>query len=556
MDFRNVCLLLCLSSLRYVNSVKPDGPIVTTSYGQIEGTTVQLQQYDHTNTTIDTFQGIPYAQPPVGPLRLKKPEPPLPWTGVKQTKHDNTVCIQTSHKTSESEDCLYLDLYRPRVNNTSTLLPVMVYIHGGGFRSGSKNGGKGQYLAANGVILVRINYRLGPLGYLSTEDDSMPGNYGALDQISALQWVQQNIQAFGGDPASVTVFGESAGSASVSLLIFSPLAKGLFARAIMMSGVATTSRDVPPPRLAVTLKDVALTAGRQLGCTQNPGPDFLACLQTLDAPALYNASVNAARKDHSSGPFRPRVEATFGFMPDYPLRLVSRGEFNHINTIRGFNSQEQGGAVHDQDKDGLTREEFRTAARKQLSDYPYLDTDVYIPLMEQVYLGNTTDAFEIRSQTVAMLSDFTYILPTIREAKLSNIHSAGSKSFLYQFSYKYSKTHRPDWQAVTHGANVKFVFGLPPSNQSTATDLSVSQMMMSMWINFAKYGNPTPPGKTHQPLIHWQATSRSRLSYMDIDSVLQMKTYDSDQESSKLDLFERVVQEYLNNAIDIVDIVG
>ena len=392
------------------------------------------------------------------------PVPPKSWTGVKDTTHDKTACAQSRPlKPTESEDCLYLDVTTPSTStNSTTPLPVMVYIHGGGWRHGSKqNGGDGKPLASHGVIVVSVNYRLGPLGFLSTGDSSIPGNFGMLDQISALKWVQANIAAFGGDPTKVTIFGTSAGGSAVSMHVLSPLSKGLFARAISESAVASTSREVPPPMLEATLQNVSLQVGNLLGCGQTPGVAFRSCIQRQTLADFMNASSIAERVDHSSGPWRPTIEKFFGFMPDYPLRLRARGKFAHdVDTIRGFCSQEQGNSVKDPENDGLTRDEFRKAAAFQLRDFPYLNASEYVGLLEQVYLENVTDPFVVRAKTIQMRSDYTYILPIITESQEAKRRNRGtSNTFLYDFNYRASFNHKPDWVGVTHVGEKPFVWG-------------------------------------------------------------------------------------------------
>ena len=432
--------------------------------------------------------------------------------------------------------------------NSSHQLPVMVWIHGGGYVGGSKNG-NGINIINTGILFVSINYRLGPFGFFSSEDSTIPGNFGMLDQIQALKWIQSNIAAFGGDPTSVTIFGGSAGSASCSLHILSPLSKGLFHRAIMESGVGSTSRDVPPPSLPVTLKDVAQDVGRQLGCAQSSGPDFLTCLQSKDSGAFFDASMNAAHKDHSSGPFRPIVETTFGFLPDYPLKMISRGEISKVDTIRGFNSQEQGMAVHDMENDGITRDEFRHLAQRELSDFPYLDTNKYVQQMESLYLANITNPTDIRAKAIQMMSDFTFIGPIVRETKLSRQSNPNSKSYLYNFNYRASDAHTPDWSGVLHGSEGQFVFGFNGFKHPSPSDQHVADSMMSMWTNFAKFSDPTPSGALHGNMIHWDQFYNDKPTYMSIEENLKLKMFNSPEQVGMLNLFEAAVQEYLS-AVD------
>ncbi|PIO25074.1 hypothetical protein AB205_0164110, partial [Aquarana catesbeiana] len=195
-------------------------PLVGTRYGKLHGKTVTVKETDR---QVHAFYGVPFAKPPVGPLRFAASGPPESWNGLPPT----------------SEDCLYLNVFTPADRGQNAKLPVMVFIHGGGLIMGGAMMFEGSALSAyENVIIVSIQYRLGIMGFLSSGDSQAPGNYGFLDQVEALRWVQENIANFGGDPDSVTIFGESAGGVSVSALVLSPLAKGLFHRAIAESGVA------------------------------------------------------------------------------------------------------------------------------------------------------------------------------------------------------------------------------------------------------------------------------------------------------------------------------
>ncbi|XP_078377736.1 cocaine esterase-like [Oculina patagonica] len=232
---------------------------VTTKYGDIEGLVASYPAYSYPNASgpfksVSKFLGVPFAAPPIGELRLKPPQPPKEWKpNVRPAKKHGNVCWQGKYyeqmikhfdpNFSYSEDCLYLDVYTP---NVSSNLPVMVYIHGGSYELGSAVLFPGDILALYGVVVVVIQYRLGPFGFLTTGDLAAPGNYGMLDQVEALKWVKENIEHFGGDPNKVTIFGVSAGGTSVALHLLSPLSQGLFHQAIAESGVDLSSFAIQP----------------------------------------------------------------------------------------------------------------------------------------------------------------------------------------------------------------------------------------------------------------------------------------------------------------------
>ncbi|KPP66513.1 fatty acyl-CoA hydrolase precursor, medium chain-like [Scleropages formosus] len=225
-------------------------PVVTLKKGTLHGEYVTVKG---TKQVVEQYLGIPFAQAPVGALRLSAPQPPLSWEGVRDATQQPPLCLQNTDIIADiaksanmnfsiphvSEDCLYLNVYTPSDRSADEKLPVMVWIHGGGLIMGGAVLFDGSPLAAyQNVVMIVIQYRLGILGFFSTGDEHAKGNWGFLDQIAALQWVQENIESFGGDPKSVTIFGESAGGMSVSLLMISPLSAGLFHKAIAQSGIA------------------------------------------------------------------------------------------------------------------------------------------------------------------------------------------------------------------------------------------------------------------------------------------------------------------------------
>nr|XP_053639153.1 juvenile hormone esterase-like isoform X2 [Cherax quadricarinatus] len=257
-------------------------PVVNTEEGRISG----LREHSLSGAAFYAYRSIPFAQPPVGDLRFKAPVASLRWDGVRDGSSEPPLCLQPSFITKElqgSEDCLYLNVFTPSEPGSGRRdLPVMVSIHGGAFFCGSASESGPNALLNHDMVLVVIQYRLGVLGFLSTEDDAIPGNFGLLDQVLALQWVQRNIHHFGGDPQKVTIFGESAGAASVSYHLLSPKSRGLYSQAIMQSGSALN-----PWAHGKSRRDLALHVGRTVGCGKlEDSHDLLGCLQQANAEKL------------------------------------------------------------------------------------------------------------------------------------------------------------------------------------------------------------------------------------------------------------------------------
>uniref|UniRef100_A0A8W7Q476 Carboxylic ester hydrolase n=1 Tax=Anopheles coluzzii TaxID=1518534 RepID=A0A8W7Q476_ANOCL len=319
-------------------------PRVCTDDGCLLGTSMT----DTKNLRFDAFVGIPFAKPPVGKLRFKKPIPIEPWTEDYNATESKPACLQKSfllpgQPIVGDENCLYLNVYRPKGNGSAAPLPVMVFIHGGGYFFGSADPqlyGPERILATKQVILVTLQYRLGVLGFLSTGDAHATGNYGMLDQVLALRWVNRHISAFGGDPHAVTLFGESAGGASVQLHMMSPLSVGLFQRAIIMSGSALAVWSLPiQDPLALARKQAKLVGVSE--ADELTTAELIDVLQYLDAKVL-TASMPHLRTwfEHPIVMYRPTVQGASvpseeRFLPDDPRKLWAEGRYVDIPIMIG-----------------------------------------------------------------------------------------------------------------------------------------------------------------------------------------------------------------------------
>ncbi|GFR68028.1 carboxylic ester hydrolase [Elysia marginata] len=516
--------------------------------------------------TIFRYLGVPFARPPIGDLRFQAPVPAVPWAGVKDAFAVSPQCWQPDYSPmvsllDNSEDCLYLNIYTPARDSSAGLLPVMVWIHGGGYFLGTGSTYNGTKLARQGgVVVVTINYRLGVFGFLSTEDSTMPGNYGLLDQIQAIKWVRDNIANFGGDPNSVTIFGQSAGSSSVSLLMLSPLAKGLFHRAIMESGVslALWAHVYPTQRLSPVYG--ARTIGAANGCTHIFGNSdlFASCLRGVNASALVDAASDVFSVTEYLW-LQPRVEKIFGVLPANPLELLADGEFNHVDTIRGFNIHENGDVKLRNGTISVTSKQlFVELMRNALKPYAIAGVDNLLQRFTDVYLGNTTDSDFIVRQASEAYSDLMFASPTVAELDLVTSKSQGTRHYLYRYDYRDSFSTMPSWISAMHGDELKHVFGMDqldfPSlglNNVTKTseDVAMTRRMMDMWTSFAKTGNPTLSNSRSR----WTPSTSARRWMMSIKTAAKLTEF---SRSNVVDLFKEILQIFYGRPPSSANIIG
>ena len=439
------------------------------------------------------FSGIPYAAPPIGAIRWKPPQKTASWTEVRKCTDFSPSCPQPTQQDAGrfSEDCLYLNVWTPAAN-PGEILPVMVWIHGGAFNFGSASQPEydGRNLAPKGVVVVTVNYRLGPLGFLvhpllSRESaQGTSGNYGLLDQIAALKWVKRNIAAFGGDPDRVTIFGQSAGSRSVTLLMISPLAAGLFQRAIAESGGPIIGSEYLNPAFNGNLANVSrmgqkLTA--TLGC--DAADDVLKAMRARSAQELVVAADCKTSLFDEGLFFAPVFDGWV--LPNDPLAAYSCGRQHDVPIIVGSTQNE--GNIY-------------------LADETDLSVEKYYSFLKARFADNSGKAFEMfpadKAKDVAPAIDkLLTVAANAQPARLvaQSMEPKKSKAYLYQF------TRRPDTAmarklGVHHGVELAYVFGnLDKSDGYDNTDLGLSEKMMEYWVNFAKTGNPNGPGLAEWP---------------------------------------------------------
>ena len=500
---------------------------VTTKYGTIQGLTRHFPDIDKPIKGVKKFLGIPYAAPPTGDRRFQPPQEPSAWKpAVYNASYFRNICLQDpeynnffwpNFSLARSEDCLYLNVYAPNQNlRPSELYPVMVYIHGGGYDAGTPAVSPGDVIPLWGVVLVTIQYRLGVLGFATTRDSQAPGNSGMLDQIEALKWVQENIKDFGGDASSVTIFGESAGGSSVGLQLLSPRSKGLFHRAISISGV-----DLSPFAIGSSIEVANQTrkVAKQLGCSSSNNREMIKCLRSVDAKRFPVNEVNV---------WRPIVDGDF--LPDTPENLRDAGKFHSVPYMAGFTSSE-GSYFFPDILAKATPEDFRYDTETifynignkygQMMDgglpKPLLDT---IELLYTPWI-NKSDTDKVRKGIADEVGDFTMTAPTHKGLLF---HSQKASAYMYEFGHRSGLNPSPLWKGTAHKDDTPYQFGFPFMNLTVLQkyddiDRNVSDMVITLFTNFAKYGNPTP-----QPVrgVSWEEFNSSRKAYLRIHSVPEM----------------------------------
>ena len=479
--------LATLSSQMSVAYVKPILVRVGVAQGTLEGESLG---------NVMAFRDIPYAAPPVGNLRFQPPQPPQSWTGVRSALDMGPACPQLIdadpteiNDSVMAEDCLSLNVWTPRTDAGKR--PVMVWIHGGAFVVGSarNNFYDGVNLSAHGdVVVVSINYRLGAWGFLALEkfggQYTGAANIGLQDQIAALQWVQKNIGKFGGDPGNVTIFGESAGAASVGALLSMPVAKGLFSRAILESGVPSKRPVAARERSAALAAEFMKLAG-----ASSP-----AGLATKSMQDLLEAERKLFDEHSDLGTFVPWVDGTV--LKEQPFAVVAEGRGNRVPILIGTTAEEMRYFSTAEDL-GLERKPQDLLMRQlQAAAGPRAQTvfDTY----QRLY-PNWGDL------VVQISSDAIMRLPSILIAEKA---SAFQPVYMYLFTYRSNSTYKNFGSA--HAMEVPFVFGLvdrPEDIVFTGRDprrYELADAVMDRWVAFARTGNPTvksgPPWKTYDPV--------------------------------------------------------
>lgn len=487
--------------------------LVNTASGPVMGMPVYVQRTLFNKMRVNAWLGIPYAQPPVGNLRFKRPQPAQNWTDVLNTTQWPNRCYQlhaSSNKkhgknASMSEDCLYLNIWAPSPTPTSPL-PVLVLFYGTDFNGGSSyTHNPSMLVAETNLIVVSVQYRLSIFGFLYLNSSNAPGNQGLLDQALALQWIKDNIRNFGGDCSRITLFGEGAGAASVSFHLLSPLTMSLFNNAIMDSGSSLAPWALLSQSQA---QNMSITVLNNLGCTGSDVGNLIQCAINLNnaTAVIGNLETYLALQNRANGGglyvFLPVVDGYF--LTDQPINLLNQGAFKKTSIMTGANK----------DEGNVFMLRYGFAEYFNLSAMPCLDYPTF-----QNYLSNLFNYYPSYPTLTTNLTKegilYRYSHWPNVENRVANYHSLGQaftdsqilcpvirfadyyandhqKVFMYHFTQVSSKSMWPKWFGATHGDELPFFLGetLHASSTHSEEEKTLTRQMLKYWSNFARYGNP------------------------------------------------------------------
>jgi len=508
--FRIATLLASL----YVADVSLQVILEVPGYGVLNGT---IETSSFTDRTFYAFRSVHYAEKPTPENRFLPPIPkaPYPMDEVQDASSNNRGCPQPG---VSNEDCLTLNVITPQLpSESTTLLPVMFWIHGGAFSLGQVIEYQPNRYMEHDIVLVEIQYRLGPLGFLSFDTDDVPGNAAIFDQIEALRWANKYVEYFGGDPNQITIVGESAGSASVTLLLLAPQTRGLFQRAIGESGSVLAEWALDRDGKG---KEASLKIAEMSGCPLEPYEDLLTCVRNVDAAIITQAYQDFSREDMLNGNLgfsgsNPVIQVAGAqrVIESDPRELFTSGNFATVPTMFGANKQEGTlvlGVLYNrylvpknltEDEEFLTNDLVPTLLSALNIDDP---TGELAAQLTEKYLG-TAEMGNFTSMTPGltdMLSVLFLKAPTYETSQLVSQHNPNAfyYSFEYEgrnsiFEYTFASNPVPVPHGVSHGDEMIYLFvypfpSIPPGLNKTEEEFS--KKMLQVWTNFVKFGDPTP----------------------------------------------------------------
>ncbi|XP_066152523.1 esterase FE4-like isoform X1 [Euwallacea fornicatus] len=536
-----------------MTSENNSSPIVTIHEGQLKGIICN----DARGGKFYSFLAIPYAKPPVGNLRFKAPQAVDPWNGVFDATNGGNMCIQEdflTKKMSGSEDCLNLNVYTPQLPFSSTpkLKPVMVFIHGGSFLLGSNRmelHGP-EILISENIVLVAINYRLGILGFLSFDDPKLdiPGNAAFKDMVLALKWVQRNVHNFMGDPTNVTIFGNSAGAAAVHFLMLSPMAKGLFHKALCQSGSALSSWAYAHKQKEIL--ETALDLGHNLS-----EEELYKYLSKINVEEIFKAQCNIDKESIKCNQYRfigavvePKAWHGEKFFSEHPIKSLLAGRYSKVPLLMGYNSGD--GMVVDsmvaKDMNYIywTDKEYNVPGLLQLKKGSPLSKKLGEEIIT-FYFGNGEISRETHLQEFYDITTDNSFLRGILSSIKHHRRTSQSPIYMYRLSIDsnlcfYKRMLEIELPGVCHADEIGYLFTtILTSNPEPGSIEDLTQRRMSrLWANFAKHGHPTP---ARDPLLNgafWPPVdSTDRVSFLDINEQLCI---DYNPEAERMKFWDKV----------------
>ena len=476
-----------------------DPLVITTEKGQVRGKTIKTPSQN----SVDVWYGIPYAQPPIGDLRFRHPIPIHSWQGIKDTKELPNSCVQIideffgdfegatmwNTNTEQSEDCLYLNVIVPKPRPKDAA--VIVWIYGGGFYSGTSTLDVYDYktlAAEQNIVIVAPQYRVASLGFLAMGTSDTPGNAGLFDQFMALQWVRTNIRYFGGNPNNITLMGESAGAASVSMHLLSPLSQDLFNQAIMQSGSATVPWGIISKQESQT-RGLRMAAAVKCPHFKSNLTAVIDCLRSKPASELV---LNEPSNGICDFPFVPIIDGNF-FL-ELPITSLQNGRFKKTNILMGSNTEEGYWFImyylteYFRREEGITlsRANFKTSVKELFPLFSDIEREAI--MFEYTHWIDPENGDMNRNAIDKMIGDYHF---TCNVNEFAYYYAANDNNvFMYYFTHRSSQNLWPKWMGTLHGDEISFVFGQPlnPNYAYTEDEVELSRRMMNYWANFARTG--------------------------------------------------------------------
>jgi acetylcholinesterase len=485
-----------------------DKDVVYTTTGALRG----IRRTVLDKNEVHVYYGVPFAKPPLGPLRFKKPVPLDPWNGTLNAFHQPNTCYQDVSEifpgfkgeviwlpnTNISEDCLYMNIWVPKPKKHNKKLPILLWIYGGGYVSGTATLDiyNADILAAeNNVIVVEPQYRVGAFGFLYMGVDDAPGNMGLYDQVMAIQWIKDNAAKFGGDPDSITVFGESAGGASVTSHLISPISRHLLERGIIQSGTINAPWSIMTAKRAREIADKLIVDS---SCINADGSsmsvsDAIQCLRDMPASNISTLQWNSYSTilNFMSAPTIDGV-----FLPKDPMEMLREGDFKKVPLLIGSNRDEGSlfilyDFIEHFKKDGpncISPDIFKDIYKNVFENRTRAEREAI--RFQYTHWEDAQDPCKATKKFIDFVGDYYFICPTNKFAETYASH--GAPVYYYFFTQRTSSSPWGDWMGVMHTDEIQYVFGLPlnNSNEHTPAETDLSRRIMKYFTLFAETGNP------------------------------------------------------------------